>query len=453
MKAYIQENKERFLSELFDLLRIPSVSADGKFKTDVVKAASFIKEKLIAIGIDNVELCETAGFPIVYGEKIINPSLPTILVYGHYDVQPADPYELWDSPPFEPVIKNDKIYARGACDDKGQMYMHVKALETLLQHGPLPCNVKFMIEGEEEIGSNNLSVFVKNNRQKLDCDVVLISDTGILSNEHPSLCTGLRGLSYLEVEVTGPNRDLHSGMYGGQVANPINILCEMIASLKDENNRIVIPEFYNNVAEVSDAERAEMAKAPFSEEEYKKELGIGAVHGENGYSTLERVSIRPTLDVNGIWGGYIGEGAKTVIPSKAFAKISMRLVPNQTSDEITALFKKHFESIAPKSVKVVVKPHHGGEPVVTPINSIGYKAASASFEKVWGKKPIPMREGGSIPIVALFENELKTSVILMGFGLDEDAIHSPNESYGVFNYFKGIETICEFHHQFAKMQS
>ncbi len=451
MKAYIEENKDRFLEELFALLRIPSVSADSKFKNDILAAADFIKQKLEAAGLDKAEICSTAGNPIVYGEKIVDTSLPTILVYGHYDVQPADPYELWDSPPFEPVIKNNKIVARGACDDKGQMYMHVKALETLLKHGSLPCNVKFMIEGEEEIGSNNLEIFVKENRDKLACDVVLISDTGIFSNEVPSLCTGLRGLSYMEVEVTGPNRDLHSGMYGGQIANPINILCGMIASLHDENNHITIPGFYDKVQEISAAERAEMAKAPFVEEEFKNALGINAVHGEKGFSTLERNSIRPTLDVNGIWGGYIGEGAKTVIASKAYAKISMRLVPNQTSKEITDLFTKHFESIAPQSVKVKVKPHHGGEPVVTPIDSIGYKAASRSFEQVWGKKPIPMREGGSIPIVALFENQLKTSVILMGFGLDEDAIHSPNESYGIFNYLKGIETICHFHQNFAEL--
>lgn len=453
MKAYIDQHKDRFLAELFELLRIPSVSADSKFKEDVFKAAELIKSRLEEVGVENVELCETAGYPVVFGEKIIDPSLPTILVYGHYDVQPADPYELWDSPPFEPVIKNGKIYARGACDDKGQMYMHVKALETLLAHGSLPCNVKLMIEGEEEIGSDNLELFVKSNREKLSCDVVLISDTGILSNENPSLCTGLRGLSYLEVEVTGPNRDLHSGMYGGQIANPINILCDMVSNLTDENNHITIPGFYNNVAEVSNEERSEMAKAPFTDEAFKKELGVDAVYGEKGYSTLERVSIRPTLDVNGIWGGYTGEGAKTVIASKAYAKISMRLVPNQTSEEITKLFTDHFISIAPEAVKVKVTPHHGGEPVVTPIDSVGYKAASASFVKVWGKEPIPMREGGSIPIVALFENELKTSVILLGFGLDEDAIHSPNESYGVFNYLKGIETICEFHQQYAKMQS
>lgn len=453
MKAYIDQHKDRFLAELFELLRIPSVSADSKFKEDVFKAAELIKSRLEEVGVENVELCETAGYPVVFGEKIIDPSLPTILVYGHYDVQPADPYELWDSPPFEPVIKNGKIYARGACDDKGQMYMHVKALETLLAHGSLPCNVKLMIEGEEEIGSDNLELFVKSNREKLSCDVVLISDTGILSNENPSLCTGLRGLSYLEVEVTGPNRDLHSGMYGGQIANPINILCDMVSSLTDVNNHITIPGFYNNVAEVSNEERSEMAKAPFTDEAFKKELGVDAVYGEKGYSTLERVSIRPTLDVNGIWGGYTGEGAKTVIASKAYAKISMRLVPNQTSEEITKLFTDHFISIAPEAVKVKVTPHHGGEPVVTPIDSVGYKAASASFVKVWGKEPIPMREGGSIPIVALFENELKTSVILLGFGLDEDAIHSPNESYGVFNYLKGIETICEFHQQYAKMQS
>lgn len=451
MKAFIESNKQRFLDELFELLRIPSVSADPKFSKDVRTAAEFIAQKFHDVGLDKVELCETEGYPVVYGEMMIDVSLPTILIYGHYDVQPADPYELWDSPPFEPEIRDGKIYARGASDDKGQMYMHVKALETLLNDGPLPCNVKFMIEGEEEIGSDNLELFVKANKEKLACDVVLISDTGIFSNDVPSITTGLRGLSYVEVEVTGPNRDLHSGMYGGQVANPINTLCEMIASLKDGNNHIVIPGFYDEVEELSDQDRRELAKAPFSEEVFKKELDLGAVEGEEGYSTLERVSIRPTLDVNGIWGGYTGEGAKTVIASKAYAKISMRLVPYQSSEQITKLFTEHFERIAPPSVKVKVTPHHGGEPVVTPTNSKGYKAATEAFKEVWGKQPLPMREGGSIPIVALFENELDTSVILMGFGLDEDAIHSPNESYGVFNYYKGIETICAFHQQFAKL--
>lgn len=451
MKDYINTHKDRFLDELFELLRIPSVSADSKFHGDILKAAEFIRQKLEEAGAEQTELCETAGNPIVYGHKLIDEKLPTILVYGHYDVQPADPYELWDTPPFEPTIRDEKIYARGAADDKGQMYMHVKALETLLQNDALPCNVKFMIEGEEEIGSDNLEIFVKNNREKLEADVILISDTGIISNEHPSITTGLRGLSYVEVEVTGPSRDLHSGMYGGAVANPINVLCEMIASLKDEDGHITIPNFYDKVANISIEERQEMAKAPFDLENYKKVLEIEDVQGEKGFTTLERVAIRPTLDVNGIWGGYIGEGAKTVLPSKAFAKISMRLVPNQSSEEITKLFQDHFESVAPKSVKVKVTPHHGGEPAVTPTDSIPYKAAYEAIKEVWGKAPIPMREGGSIPIVALFENQLKVKTVLLGFGLDEDAIHSPNESYGLFNYYQGIETICAFYKHFTKM--
>lgn len=451
MKDYITTHKDRFLDELFELLRIPSVSADSKFHGDILKAAEFIRHKLEEAGAEQTELCETAGNPIVYGHKLIDEKLPTILVYGHYDVQPADPYELWDTPPFEPTIRDEKIYARGAADDKGQMYMHVKALETLLQNDALPCNVKFMIEGEEEIGSDNLEIFVKNNREKLEADVILISDTGIISNEHPSITTGLRGLSYVEVEVTGPSRDLHSGMYGGAVANPINVLCEMIASLQDEDGHITIPNFYDKVANISTEERQEMAKAPFDLENYKKVLDIEDVKGEKGFTTLERVAIRPTLDVNGIWGGYIGEGAKTVLPSKAYAKISMRLVPNQSSEEITKLFQDHFESIAPKAVKVKVTPHHGGEPAVTPTDSIPYKAAYEAIKEVWGKAPIPMREGGSIPIVALFENQLKVKTVLLGFGLDEDAIHSPNESYGLFNYYQGIETICAFYKHFTKM--
>jgi acetylornithine deacetylase/succinyl-diaminopimelate desuccinylase-like protein len=449
MHSYITQNKDRFLSELFDLLRIPSVSADPKFKDDVFKCADFVKQSLIDAGCEHAEICETAGFPIVYADKIIDPSLPTVLVYGHYDVQPADPYELWTNPPFEPVIKDNKIFARGSSDDKGQMYMHVKAIEALIKNNALPCNVKFMIEGEEEVGSNNLGIFLKNNKEKLQADVILISDTCIISNDCPSLTVGLRGLSYLQVEVTGPNRDLHSGMYGGAVANPINVLCEMIASLKDADGHITIPGFYDTVAIVSEEERAQMAKAPFNLDDYKKALDLGDVFGEKGYTTNERVSIRPTLDVNGIWGGYIGEGAKTVLPSKAFAKISMRLVPDQQSDAMTALFKKHFESIAPKSVKVAVYPHHGGEPVVTSTTSIAYQAASKAFEQVWGKAPIPTREGGSIPIVALFKSELGLDSILMGFGLNEDAIHSPNESYGVFNFLKGIETIAAFYGHYS----
>ncbi|MBW7468347.1 dipeptidase [Pontibacter aydingkolensis] len=452
MNQYINENKDRFINELLDMLRIPSVSADAKFKQDVMRTAEFVKQRLIDAGADNVELVETAGNPVVYGEKIVDPSLPTVIVYGHYDVQPADPYELWTSPPFEPVIKDGKIYARGACDDKGQMYMHVKAFEAMMKTGTLACNVKFMIEGEEEVGSVNLATFVKENKDRLKGDVILISDTGMLGNDTPSITAGLRGLSYVEVEVTGPNRDLHSGLYGGAVANPINILCQMIASLHDENNHITIPGFYDNVQELSQEERAEMARAPFDLDKYKKALDLGDVHGEAGYVTMERNSIRPTLDVNGIWGGYTGEGAKTVIPSKAFAKISMRLVPNQTSEEITEKFKKHFESIAPASVKVEVKPHHGGEPVVTPTDSIAYQAAAKAYEDTFGVKPIPVRSGGSIPIVAMFKSELGLDSVLMGFGLDSDAIHSPNEHFGIFNYMKGIETIPMFYKHFAEMK-
>ena len=457
VKSYIEQHKNRFLDELVELLKIPSVSADPAYKNDVIKTAEAIKSSLEKAGCDSVEICDTPGYPIVYGEKIIDPKLPTILVYGHYDVQPADPLELWTSPPFEPVIKKTEIhpegaiFARGACDDKGQMYMHVKALEFMTSTGQLPCNVKFMIEGEEEVGSESLSWYVKRNQEKLSNDVILISDTGMIANDIPSITTGLRGLSYVEVEVTGPNRDLHSGLYGGAVANPINILTKMITSLHDENNHITIPGFYDNVEELSLEERAEMAKAPFSLDNYKKALDIDEVYGEKGYTTNERNSIRPTLDVNGIWGGYTGEGAKTVIASQAFAKISMRLVPNQDWEEITELFKKHFESIAPKSVKVVVKPHHGGQGYVTPINTIAYQAASKAYESTFGKTPIPQRSGGSIPIVSLFEKELKSKTILMGFGLNSDAIHSPNEHFGVFNYLKGIETIPYFYKYFTEM--
>tara|TARA_R110002126_G_scaffold152203_4_gene299341 strand:- start:45384 stop:46772 length:1389 start_codon:yes stop_codon:yes gene_type:complete len=457
VKDYIKKHKERFLDELIELLKIPSISADSKYKKDVLVTADYILESLKKAGCDNVELCETPGYPIVYGEKIIDKKLPTVLVYGHYDVQPADPIELWTSPPFEPVIKKTEIhpegaiFARGACDDKGQMYMHIKALEYMTSTGNLPCNVKFMIEGEEEVGSEGLSWFVPRNKEKLSNDVILISDTGMIANDIPSITTGLRGLSYVEVEVTGPNRDLHSGLYGGAVANPINILTKMIASLHDDNNRITIPSFYDKVADLSKKERAEMAKAPFSIENYKTALNIKDVYGEEGYSTNERNSIRPTLDVNGIWGGYTGEGAKTVIASKAYAKISMRLVPNQDWREITELFKNHFESIAPKSVKVKVTPHHGGQGYVTPTNNTAYKAASHAYESTFGKTPIPQRSGGSIPIVALFEKELKSKTILMGFGLDSDAIHSPNEHFGIWNYLKGIETIPYFYINFSKL--
>jgi acetylornithine deacetylase/succinyl-diaminopimelate desuccinylase-like protein len=458
IKNYIQENKDRFINELIDLLKIPSISADKTYSNDVVKTAEEVKKRLIEAGAEHVEICPTAGYPIVYADKIIDVNLPTVLVYGHYDVQPADPINLWDSPPFEPVIKktalhpDGAIFARGACDDKGQMYMHVKAFELMMKTNTLPCNVKFMIEGEEEVGSENLGTFVKQNKAKLKADVIVISDTGIIANDVPSITTGLRGLSYLEVEVTGPNRDLHSGLYGGAVANPINVLAKMIASLTDENNHITIPGFYDKVEELNVAERTEMAKAPITDETYINSLDIKAVQGEKGYSSLERVSIRPTLDVNGIWGGYIGEGAKTVLPSKAFAKISMRLVPHQISDEITELFTKHFENIAPKSVKVKVTPHHGGTPYVTPIDFNGYVAAKKAMEETFGKSPIPVRSGGSIPIVALFEQELGLKSVLMGFGLDSDAIHSPNEHYGIFNYLKGIETIPLFFKYFAELK-
>ncbi|MGY8981179.1 MAG: dipeptidase [Cytophagales bacterium] len=450
---YLNDHKDKFLNELLDLLRIPSVSADKKFDGEVRNAATFVKDQLIAAGVDYAELCETKGHPIVYAEKIIDSTFPTVLVYGHYDVQPADPYELWDHPPFEPIVKNDRIYARGACDDKGQMYMHVKAFEAMMETNALTCNVKFMIEGEEEVGSDNLEAFIKEEKQKLSADVILISDTSIINNDTPSITVGLRGLSYLEVEVTGPNKDLHSGVYGGAVANPINILTKLIADMQDEDGRITLPGFYDDVLEYSEAQRAEMAKAPFDLDHYKKELNIEEVKGEKGFSTIERVGIRPCLDVNGIWGGYTGPGSKTVLPSKAFAKISTRLVSNQNSDKITQMIIKYFEENAPKSVKVKVTPHHGGTPAVVSTHSNGYQAASKAFEQSWGKTPIPTMEGGSIPIVALFIQELKIEPILMGFGLDSDDIHSPNESYGLFNYYKGIETIAYFYDHFSQISN
>ena len=447
---YINKHKDRFINELFELLKEPSISADPAYAKNVFKTAEMVKENFKKIGIEKTQLYETKGHPIVYAEKIIDASLPTVLIYGHYDVQPPDPLDLWDSEPFSPEIRDGKIYARGACDDKGQFFMHVKAAEFMISTNQLPCNIKFMIEGEEEVGSENLEVFVKENKELLSADVILISDTGIISNEDPSITTGLRGLSYVEVEVTGPNRDLHSGLYGGAVANPINILCKMIASLHDENKKITIPGFYDDVEDLSSDEREFMAQAPFNLDTYKNELNINDVYGEAGFSTMERNSIRPTLDVNGIWGGYTGEGAKTVIASKAYAKISMRLVPNQESEKITDLFTNHFEKIAPEGVSVKVTPHHGGEAYVSPINEKGYLAASQAMSETFKKKPIPIRTGGSIPIVALFEKELGLKSILMGFGLDSDAIHSPNEHYGLFNFFKGIETIPLFFKYFAK---
>lgn len=458
MQNFIQENKERFLTELLDLLKIPSVSADPSYKADVVRAAEFLKTRFLELEMDRVEVYPTNGHPIVYAEKVVDTSLPTVLVYGHYDVQPADPIELWHSGPFEPLIKTTEIhpegaiFARGACDDKGQMYMHVKAFETMLKTDTLACNVKFIIEGEEEVGSVNLEEFISSHKTMLAADVILVSDTGMLAKDVPSITSGLRGLSYVEVEVVGPNRDLHSGLYGGAVANPINVLTQMIASLQDENKHITIPGFYDDVLEISAQERAEMAKAPYNEAAYCKAIDINETAGEKGFSTLERATIRPTLDVNGIWGGYIGEGAKTVLPSKANAKISMRLVPNQDPDKITRLFQEHFEKIAPKSVKVTVTPHHGGEPALTPIDSDEYRAASLAIEESFGKKPIPVRSGGSIPIIAMFEKILGLKTILMGFGLDSDAIHSPNEHYGLFNYYKGIETIPLFYKYYAQIK-
>lgn len=450
-QAFISANRERFLAELLDFLRIPSISADPAYAGSVRNAAEWLASKLKEAGLDQVRLEETDGFPIVYGEKMVDPAAPTILVYGHYDVQPADPLDLWESPPFEPVIKNEVIYARGACDDKGQVFMHVKAFEAMLASGELTCNVKFMIEGEEEVGSDHLGIFVEANKELLKADVILISDTAIIANDIPSIDVGLRGLSYMEVSVQGPNRDLHSGVYGGAVANPINILCQMIASMHDEFNHITIPGFYDGVVELSASDRAAMAQTPFDLDAYQNDLGIQSVHGEKGYSTIERASIRPTLDVNGIWGGYTGEGAKTVLPSMAYAKISMRLVPNQSSETITQLFTDHFKAIAPQGVTVTVKPHHGGEAYIMPTDSIAYQAASEALAETFGKEPVPTRGGGSIPIVALFEKELGIKSILMGFGLDSDAIHSPNEHYGLFNFYKGIETIPHFFANFHRL--
>jgi acetylornithine deacetylase/succinyl-diaminopimelate desuccinylase-like protein len=450
MKAYIEANQERFLNELLDLLRIPSISAKTEHKADMITCAEAVKQSLLNAGADKAEIFETEGHPIVYGEKITDPSFPTVLVYGHYDVQPADPLELWHSGPFEPTIKDGKIFARGACDDKGQFYMHVKALELMVNNNMLKTNIKFCIEGEEEIGSPNLAKFVEANKALLKCDVILISDTAMISMDTPSIDTGVRGLSYIEVEVTGPNRDLHSGVYGGAVANPATILAKMIASCHDENNHITIPGFYDDVLEASEEERTLLGKAPFDEKAYAADLGIDAVYGEKGYTTNERTGIRPTLEVNGIWGGYTGEGSKTVLPSKATAKISARLVPNQSSAKITSILLNYFKSIAPAGVSVKATEHHGGEPYLTPIDSKAYKAAAKAIEKSFGKMPVPVRGGGSIPICSLFEKELGVKIVFMGFGLDSDNLHSPNEKYDIFNYYKGIETIPYFHQYFAE---
>jgi acetylornithine deacetylase/succinyl-diaminopimelate desuccinylase-like protein len=451
-KEYQDTHKERFLNELLDLLRIPSISARSEHKDDMVKCAEAVKQKLLEAGADKVDIYPTAGHPVIYAEKIIDSAKPTVLVYGHYDVQPADPLELWNSGPFDPVIKDGKIYARGSCDDKGQFYMHVKALEIMTKTNSLPVNIKFILEGEEEIGSPNLAKFVKEKKDLLKADVILVSDTAMISLENPSIDIGVRGLSYIEVEVTGPNRDLHSGVYGGAVANPITILAKMIASCHDEDNHITIPGFYDDVVEVSKSERKMLAEAPFDKDEFKKDLGINKIWGEKGYTTNERTGIRPTLEVNGIWGGYTGEGSKTVLPSKAFAKISARLVPDQTSADITKKLIEYFEEMAPESVTVKATEHHGGEPYMTPIDSSAYKAAAKAIKATFGKDPVPVRGGGSIPICALFEQELGIKIVFMGFGLDSDNLHSPNEKFDVANFYKGIETIPYFHQFFAEKQ-
>ncbi|MEO5650856.1 MAG: dipeptidase [Ginsengibacter sp.] len=452
-KEYQEKNKERFLNEMMELLKIPSVSAKSEHKKDMQKCAEAVKESFLKAGADKVEVMQTNGFPVIFAEKIIDINKPTVLIYGHYDVQPAEPLELWKSGPFDPVIKEGKVYARGSADDKGQFFMHVKALETMVKTNTMATNIKFIIEGEEEIGSPNLGKFVEENKELLKADVILISDSSMLSMENPSLDIGVRGLSYIEVEVTGADHDLHSGTYGGAVANPITILAQMIASCHDENNHITIPGFYDDVAEVTTKERELMAKAPYDNEEYKKEVGVNELWGEKGFTTNERTGIRPTLEVNGIWGGYLGEGAKTVLPSKATAKISSRLVPNQSSEKITKKLINYFTSIAPASVTVKAFEHHGGEPYLTPIDSIGYKAAEKAITTTFGKLPVPVRGGGSIPICTILEKELGVKIIFMGFGLDSDNLHSPNEKYGIDNFNKGIETIPYFHKYFAEMSS
>ena len=445
INKYIEQHQQRFLDELFGLIRIPSISSIKDHKEDMYKAAEYWKQLLLDAGADKAEIFETPGNPVTYGEKIIDPNLPTVLVYGHMDVMPVDPIELWDSAPFEPEIRDGKIWARGADDDKGQAFMHAKAFEYLVKTNQLTCNVKFMIEGEEEIGSVNLGAFCEGHKEMLKSDIILVSDTGMIARDIPSITTGLRGLAYWQVEVTGPNRDLHSGIFGGAVANPVNELCKLIAQMTDENNHITIPGFYDDVIEVSDEERAKLAKAPFNLENYKKALDIEEEQGEDGYTTPERTGIRPSFDICGIWGGYTGEGAKTVLPSKAYAKISSRLVPNQDHEKIAVLFKEHFESIAPKSIKVEVTPHHGGQGYVCPIDLTAYKAAEKAYEDVYEKTPVPVRSGGSIPIISTFERILGTKSVLMGFGLESDAIHSPNENFPLENFFNGIRTITRFY--------
>lgn len=451
INKYIEENKERFLEELFGLIRIPSISSLKDHKDDMQKAAEYWKKSILDAGADKAEVLPSDGNPVVYGEKIIDPKLPTVMVYGHYDVMPVDPIDLWESKPFEPEIRDGKIFARGADDDKGQAFMHAKAFEYMVKTDQLPCNVKFMIEGEEEIGSPSLGKFCEKHKDMLEADIILVSDTSMLGENTPSITTGLRGLAYMEVEVTGPNKDLHSGLFGGAVANPANVLAKMIASLQDENNHITIPGFYDDVLEATNEERKKMGEAPFSLSEYKKALDVEEVQGEKGYTTLERTGIRPSLDVNGIWGGYTGEGAKTILPSKANAKISMRLVPNQDHKKIARLFEDHFKAIAPKSVKVKVTELHGGQGYVCPIDLPAYQAAEKAFTDSFGIKPVPYRSGGSIPIISTFENVLGTKSVLMGFGLEADAIHSPNENFPLKQFYKGIETLPRFYKYYAEM--
>ncbi|WP_319500978.1 dipeptidase [uncultured Draconibacterium sp.] len=451
INKYVEENKDRFLEELFGLIRIPSISSIAAHKPDMYKAAGYWKNTLLEAGADKAEIFETAGNPVTYGEKIIDPALPTVLVYGHMDVMPVDPIDLWDTPPFEPQVRNGKIYARGADDDKGQGMMHAKAFELMVKTNTLPCNVKFMIEGEEEVGSPNLGLWCEQNKEMLKADIILVSDTSMLAADIPSITTGLRGLAYWQVEVTGPNRDLHSGLFGGAVANPINVLCSMIDQMVDEDGKITIPGFYDTVQEVSAEERALLAKAPFNEEAYKKALNVEELKGEKGFTTSEHTGIRPSFDVCGIWGGYTGEGAKTVLPSKAFAKISSRLVPDQDHEKIAVLFKDHFESIAPKTVKVEVTYLHGGPAYVCPIDIPAYQAAEKAYTDTFGKRPVPVRSGGSIPIISTFEKVLGIKTVLMGFGLESDAIHSPNENYPLEQFYKGIKTIPLFYKYFAEL--
>lgn len=453
ISEYINNNKQKFIDELFDLIRIPSVSAKPEHKKDMREAAENIREQLLHCGADVAQVISTGGHPVVFGEKIINNQLPVILIYGHYDVQPAEPFELWESDPFEPVIRDGKIYARGADDDKGQLFMQFKAFEVLTKTNNLPCNVKFLIEGEEEIGSANLKPFCEKHRDMLKADVIMVSDTTMLGPDIPSITIGLRGITYYDVEITGPNRDLHSGLYGGSVANPINMLAEMISSLTNEKHQIIVPGFYDDIMPVTDEERKELARAPFDPDLFKKSIGVNALVGEQGYTTPERTGIRPSIDVCGIWGGFTGNGAKTVIPSKAFAKISMRLVPNQDHHKIDQLFTDYFHSIAPPGIQLKITPLHGGRGYIAPITSLEYKAASKALEKTFGKRPVPTRSGGSIPVIADFEEVLGLKSILMGFGLESDAIHSPNENFPLANFFKGIETIPLFYKYYSELKN